>query len=360
MKKINRIFILSILIGFLFFNPALAEKLVIKGSTTVLPIAEKISAAYMANNPGVTIEISGGGSGNGIKAIIDGTTDIGNASRFIKGKELNYALGRNIYPVPFRIAYDCIVPVVHPSNPVADLSVDELKQIYTGEVRNWSQFSGKNHEIAVISRDASSGTYEVWKKKIMDKAAIYPGAVLKPGNSEVVTEVSKNPDAIGYIGLGYYNSLVKMLSVNGIKGNVATTLDGTYPISRPLYMFTRGWPCGETLKFINYVLEPGLGQKQVSSEGFVSLYSTPSPSAIAEIPTLAVIPETPSNIKMVQQFLNTLGYPAGPVDGIKGQKTNAAMVQFKKENGLPIDLRLSESLITSLTDKYMEQAGYQE
>jgi phosphate transport system substrate-binding protein len=343
-------------LGLAFSQTGVAKDLMIKGSTTVLPIAEKISTAYMESNPNVNIRVEGGGSGNGIKAIIDGSTDIGNASRFIKDKELGYARGREIYPIPFRVAYDCIIPVVHPSNPIQNISSEDLKRIYAGEIKNWQAVGGVDAEISVVSRDTSSGTYEVWEKKVMKKDPVYPGVILKASNSEVVAEVSRNPKSIGYIGLGYLNNKVKKLSVDAIEGNVSTTLDGTYPISRPLYMFTRGWPKGETLKFINYVLEPGLGQKYVSQEGFVSLYKTASPSATAETSASEVLPETPANVKMVQQFLNALGYPAGPVDGIKGQKTNAAILQFEKANDLPIDLRLSEDLMDAITEKYMEEA----
>ncbi|MEA1947642.1 MAG: substrate-binding domain-containing protein, partial [Thermodesulfobacteriota bacterium] len=109
---------------------ALAGNIVIKGSTTVLPIAQKVAEAYMKENPEVSISLSGGGSGNGIKAIIDGTTDIADSSRFIKDKEVKLAVEKGVYPVPFRVSYDCIVPVVHPNNPIRDISMDQLKAMY--------------------------------------------------------------------------------------------------------------------------------------------------------------------------------------------------------------------------------------
>ncbi len=271
MKKIN--FVLTIAFSiFCVATFAVAGKIVIKGSTTVLPIAQKVAEAYMKENPEVSISLSGGGSGNGIKAIIDGTTDIADSSRFIKGKEIKLAVEKGVYPVPFRVAYDCIVPVVHPSNPIKDISMDQLKAMYKGEVKNWKEVGGPDKKVVVISRDTSSGTYEVWNKKVMKKDRVYPGALLQASNGAVAQAVAKNKYAIGYIGLGYLNKDVKALTVNGVTGSMETTIDGTFPISRPLFMFTQGWPKGETVKFLNYVLHPAKGQKLVGEAGYVPLY----------------------------------------------------------------------------------------
>jgi phosphate transport system substrate-binding protein len=249
-----------------------AGNIEIKGSTTVLPIAQKVAEAYMKQNPDVKISISGGGSGNGIKAIIDGSTDIADSSRFIKDKEVKMAVEKGVYPVPFAVAYDCIIPVIHPSNPVNNLTLEQLKAIYKGEVKNWKDIGGKDKKIVVISRDTSSGTYEVWEEKVMKKERVFPGALLQASNGAIVQAVSKNENAIGYIGLGYLNDTVKATTVNSIKGTSETTLDGTYPISRALYMFTNGWPKLDTLNFINFVLNPEKGQKYVEETGFVPLY----------------------------------------------------------------------------------------
>jgi phosphate transport system substrate-binding protein len=253
-------------------NSALAGNIVIKGSTTVLPIAQKVAESYMKEHPGVKITISGGGSGNGIKAIIDGTTDIADSSRFIKDKEVKLAVENGVYPVPFSVAYDCIVPVVHPSNSIADLSLEQLKDIYEGKIKNWKDVGGPDRKIVVISRDTSSGTYEVWEKKVMKKEKVYPGALLQASNGAVVQAVAKNKNAVGYIGLGYVNDTVKPTTVNGIEGSEATTLNGTFPVSRPLYMFTNKWPSGDTAKFVNFMLHPEKGQKLVKAAGYVPLY----------------------------------------------------------------------------------------
>ncbi len=252
-------------------SPAFSANIVIKGSTTVLPIAQKVAEAYRKQT-GIDFSISGGGSGNGIKALIDNSTNIADSSRFIKKSEVEMAVVKGIYPVPFAVAYDCIVPVMHPSNPIKGITTAQLKDIYTGKINNWSDVGGENKEIVVISRDTSSGTYEVWHEKVLKKERVFPGALLQASNGAVAQAVSNNTHAIGYIGLGYLNPALKALTVNGVSGSAASTLDGSFPISRPLYMFTNGWPSGETLNFINFVLHPMKGQKYVSEAGFVPLY----------------------------------------------------------------------------------------
>lgn len=266
-------FAMFALVTVLFTTSAVwAGSVQINGSTTVLPIAQKVTEGYMKEYPDVSISVSGGGSGNGIKALIDGTTDIANSSRFIKDEEVKLAVEKGAYPVPFAIAYDCIVPVVHPGNPVKGLSLDQLKDIYTGKIKNWKEVGGSDGEIVVISRDTSSGTYEVWEEKVMKKERVFNGALLQASNGAIVQTVSKNKYALGYLGIGYVDKSVKALTVNGIPGNEETTLSGKFPVSRPLFVFTRGWPSGDTLKFINYMLNPQKGQKFVKEAGFVPLF----------------------------------------------------------------------------------------
>ena len=272
MKKKSFMIMVMALIFIFSTNLVLAGNIVIKGSTTVLPIAQKVAEVYMKEHTNVKISISGGGSGNGIKALIDGSTDIADSSRFIKEKEVKLAVEKGRYPVPFAVAYDCIIPVVHPSNSVANLNMDQLKAIYKGEVKNWKDLGGPDRPIVVVSRDTSSGTYEVWEENVMKKERVYPGALLQASNGAVVQVISKNKNAVGYIGLGYLDSSVKALSVDKIVGSEETTLNGTYPISRPLYMFTAGWPKGDTLNFINFVMHPQKGQKYVADAGYVPLY----------------------------------------------------------------------------------------
>jgi phosphate transport system substrate-binding protein len=264
---------LTILAAVLVAGPALAATTItINGSTTVLPIAQKAIEAYMKAKPEVSISLSGGGSGNGVKALIDGTTDIANSSRFLKDEEIKLAVEKGRFPVPFAIAYDCVVPMVHPSNPLSNLTIDQLKAIYTGEVKNWKGVGGADGPIVVISRDTSSGTYEVWEGKILKGAKVTPDALLQASSGAVVQAVSSNKNAIGYDGIGYLNKSIKALSINGIAGSAATALNGSFPVSRPLFMFTAGWPKGELLLFINWMLNPTQGQKYVKDAGFVPLY----------------------------------------------------------------------------------------
>jgi len=270
-KQLTAIILIGVL-GVIFATGALAGNLVIKGSTTVLPIAQKAVEAYMKANPDVSISLSGGGSSNGIKAIIDGSTDIANASRFIKDKEVKMAVEKGVYPVPYAIAYDSIIPVVHPSNPMTNITLDQLKAIYKGDIINFKELGGPDLKIVVCSRDTSSGTYETWEGKVLKGERVTPRAQIMASNGAIVQAVSNNKYAIGYIGIGYVNSSVKGLTVNGIQGTNETTLNGTYPISRPLFMFTNGWPEGDTLNFINYMLNPEKGQKHVADSGYVPLY----------------------------------------------------------------------------------------
>jgi phosphate transport system substrate-binding protein len=255
-----------------FSVAAHAGNLSVSGSTTVLPIMQKAVEAYMAKNPGVGISVSGGGSGNGIKALIDGTTDIAMSSRFIKDKEVASAVAKGRYPVPYAVAIDAIIPIVHPSNPVADLTLDQLKGIYTGRIKSWKEIGGPDKEIVVISRDTSSGTYESWDELVMQKERVFPRALLQASSGAVVQAVSRNAQAVGYVGTGYLDKSTKALKVGGIEGNQDTAVSGAYPISRYLYVFTPGWPEGEALRFVMFLLHPDKGQDIVRQVGYVPLY----------------------------------------------------------------------------------------
>ena len=249
-----------------------AEELVINGSTTVLPIAQKAAEVYMKENPDISISVSGTGSGDGIKALIDGTTDIANASRFIKNTEITKAIDNGVFPVAHRVALDSIAPVVHPENPVSDLTMKQLKGIYMGQIVNWKEVGGDDKEIVVISRDTSSGTYEVWHNLVLEKERVTPKASLLASNGAVAMAVAKNSYAIGYVGLGYVNKELKMLNVNGVTPTADTTRGGKYPIARGLFMFTDGWPKGVVLDFINFLVSPR-GQKLVDEVKYVPFYS---------------------------------------------------------------------------------------
>ena len=162
-----------------------ADEIVVNGSTTVLPIMQKVSEAYMAANPNVQIALSGGGSGNGIKALLDGLANIAMSSRDIKGSEKELAAKKGINPVRTAVAVDALVPVVNPKNPINELSLDQLKDIYTGKITNWKELGGADANIVVVSRDTSSGTYETWEEMVMKKAKVMPKALLQASNGAV-------------------------------------------------------------------------------------------------------------------------------------------------------------------------------
>jgi phosphate transport system substrate-binding protein len=259
----------------LFFGggPAFAENIVIKGSTTVLPIAQSTLEAFMKANPGVNISLSGGGSGEGVKALIDKSTDIANSSREIKGKEIELAKSKGVNPVATVVAIDAIVPIVNPRNKVKSLSIDQLSQIYQGKITNWKEVGGEDIQIVVISRDSSSGTFEAWAEMVLNKAKVTPRAQMQASSGAIVQAVSKNRYAVGYIGLGYINKSVKPLTVNGVEATIENAFSKTYPVARPLYMYTNGRPAGQTAKYINFVLSPA-GQALVARDGYVPVAGT--------------------------------------------------------------------------------------
>jgi phosphate transport system substrate-binding protein len=246
------------------------SSIVIKGSTTVLPVAQGTLEAFMKKNPGVQMSLSGGGSGEGAKALIDKTAHIANMSREMKKEEIELAKTKGVNPVANVVANDAIVPVVHPKNKVKNLSIDQLSQIYQGKITNWKELGGEDLKIVVISRDSSSGTFESWDHFVMKKSKVAPQAQMLASNGAIVTAVAKNRYAISYLGIGYVNKSVKPLQVNGITASIATALSREYPLSRELYMYTDGDATGDVAKYIDFVKSPE-GQKIVVKEGFVPL-----------------------------------------------------------------------------------------
>ncbi len=245
-------------------------KITITGSTTVLPIAQKAAEVYMKKHPDVQISVAGTGSGDGIKAIIDGTADIADSSRDMKPKEIKLAKAKGVTPVKHTVALDCIVPIVNRRNPVRNLTMEQLKAIYTGRIKSWKEVGGWDKKIVVISRDSSSGTFEVWNKLVLEKLRIRPDAQLQASNGAVAQAVAGNKYAIGYVGIGYLNPRIKALTVNGVAASPAAAKDKSYPIARALYMFTRGRPAGATKDFLDFVKGPE-GQEIVEQEGFVKV-----------------------------------------------------------------------------------------
>lgn len=250
-----------------------ASNIVINGSTTVLPFAQVAVERFATAHPDVKISISGGGTGNGIKALIDKTAEIANASREITQSEIDKAKAGGVEPFETTVALDCIVPMVHPSNPVSNLTIEQLKKIYTGEITNWKEVGGLDEPIAVVGRDSASGTFGTWQEMVIDKgekARVTPRAQVTASSGAMLSTVSANKFAIGYDGIGYINDTVKPVTVEGIKASAATAKDGTYPLARKLHMYTNGAPAGDVKAFIDYMLSAD-GQKIVTDSGFITI-----------------------------------------------------------------------------------------
>lgn len=252
-----------------------------KGSDTLVNLALAWAERYMAHHPEVRISVTGGGSGTGIAALINGTVDIANASRQMKPEEFEAAAANGAEPVEFVVARDAIAVVVHPSNPVDTLTFQQISDIYTGRITNWQDVGGEDRPIVLLSRESNSGTYVYFLENVVrmgneDSELFFsPGTLLMPSSEGITAEVTRNPNAIGYDGLGYVTPEQKVVGVSEEPGNpfvmpsVETVNDDSYPIARPLYMYTAGEPTGRIGTYLQWVI--GEGQSVVPEIGFVPL-----------------------------------------------------------------------------------------
>ena len=269
MKRGIKILMLgAILLGLAL--PCHAEKIVLAGSTTVLPIAQKAAEVYMNNNPQAQISVRGGGSGVGIAAIIEGTCDIADSSRAIKPEELDKANGNGKDVVAHVIAMDGICVIVNPSNNVKALTKKQLRDIFTGGISDWAQVGGNAGKIVVVSRDSSSGTFEAFGELALGGQKVRSDALLQASNQAVASTVASTPNAIGYVGLGYLSSSVRAITYEGVDPSKQAVLTSKYKLGRPLFMYTNGAAKGLTKDFLDFVLGAD-GQKLVEEEGFVAL-----------------------------------------------------------------------------------------
>jgi len=265
--------VMAIIIAALLFSSqgfASSKQITIKGSTTVLPIAQAAAEAFMDKNPAVRISVQGGGSGVGITSLIEKTCDIANSSRKIKDEEIAKAQAVGVVANEIPIAMDGIAVIVHPSNTISSLSRQQIKDIYTGKISDWSELGMRKGKIVVLSRDTSSGTYEAFENLAINKEKVRPDALINASNQAIASTVGNTPGAIGYIGHGYLSKKVKDVSVDGVACTRENILSGKYPLSRPLFMYTNGKPVGDVKAFIDFVLGPQ-GKKIVEEEGFVGL-----------------------------------------------------------------------------------------
>ena len=262
--------------------PGAATSIQNKGSDTLVNVALAWAEAYGQIRTDVQVAVTGGGSGTGIAALINGTVDMANASRQIKEAERENAEANGIEPVEHVVAGDAIAVVVHPSNPVDGLTIPQLSAIYSGEVTNWRQVGGEDRPIVLLSRESNSGTHVFFLEEVVrqgDKESttlFSPDTLLMPSSEGISAEVRQNPNAIGYDGLGYVTHDQKVLAVAPVDGGayvmptVETVKDGSYPIARGLYVYTVGEPEGAILEYLDWIL--GLeGQAIVQDLGFVPL-----------------------------------------------------------------------------------------
>ncbi|MDO8602275.1 MAG: PstS family phosphate ABC transporter substrate-binding protein [Candidatus Omnitrophota bacterium] len=238
----------------------------IKGSDTMVNLSQAWAERYMQENPGDFVAITGGGSGTGISALISGTCDITNASRIIKEKEIALAKQRGINPYEIKVGLDGLAVVVNPDNPVSKLTIDQLAQIFTGKIANWKEAGGVDAKIVLLSREVNSGTHVYFKEHVLrkndpnSKEEFSPGALMLSSSQAIADEVAGNPAAIGYYGMGYISKKQKPIFVAKDEKSeyeaptIENVVNGKYPISRPLLLYTNGAPQGLVKKFVDFVL----------------------------------------------------------------------------------------------------------
>ncbi|MDR1044712.1 MAG: phosphate ABC transporter substrate-binding protein [Candidatus Adiutrix sp.] len=272
MKNFLAVLLAAAFSGLALFRPASLwaseEVLRISGSTTVLPIAQRAAEYFMGLRPAARISVSGTGSGEGLKALLEGATDIATSSRDLKAREIARLKEHGVSLTRHTVAVDCLAVVVHPDNPVDGLSLAQLKGLYDGSLQNWREVGGVDKKVIAINRDVSSGTFETWLEMVLKGARFRADAQMQTSSGGVSYAVSGNRYAIGYLGLGYVTPKVKVLAVDGLKPSPETVRDGRYPLARELYMFTRPDPPQTALDFIGLLGSPA-GRRLVEQEGFI-------------------------------------------------------------------------------------------
>jgi len=262
------------------------QAIINKGSDTMVNLALAWAEAYTGQHPEVLISVTGGGSGTGIAALINGTVDIANASRAMKPEEVERARANGIKPVEHIVADDAIAVVVNPTNPISALTIDQLSDIFTGKITRWREVGGEDRPIVLLSRESNSGTHIYFLENVIRKgekdnagdAARYfsPDTLLMPSSEGISVEVRQNPNAIGYDGLGYVTPDQKTIRVARRAGepyilpSIETVTEGSYPIARSLYMYTSGQPTGIIREYLDWITSAE-GQEIVEELGFVPL-----------------------------------------------------------------------------------------
>ncbi len=251
-----------------------------KGSDTIVNLALAWAEKYQELHSEIRISVTGGGSGTGIASLINNTVDIANASRQIKPEEIENAQANGVEPLEMVVARDAIAVIIHPDNPINELTIQQISAIYTGEITNWSQLGGEDRPIVRLSRETNSGTHVYFLENVLrmgDKNSdllFSTNTLLLPSSEGIIKEVSQNPNAIGYDGLGYVTDEVKVIGVATEMGeeyvfpSVETVNVGTYPIARELYMYTNGQPEGVLAEYMDWIYSDE-AQAIVAELGFV-------------------------------------------------------------------------------------------
>jgi phosphate transport system substrate-binding protein len=274
----------AILTMLVFLSPAFAAKdsIQVKGSDTMVNLGQAWAERYMQENASEFIAVTGGGSGTGISSLISATCDITMSSRNIKDKEISLAKEKGINPYEIKVAMDGLAVVVNPKSPISRLTLDQLARIFTGKITNWKEIGGDDKKIVILSREVNSGTHVYFKEHVLrkgdpnSKEEFAPSALLLSSSQAIADEVAGNTAAIGYYGMGYISAKQKAVLVakdeksEYIAPTVENVINGKYPISRPLFLYTNGSPQGLVKKFIDFVLS-GEGQDIVLKTDFVPI-----------------------------------------------------------------------------------------
>ena len=254
-------------------TPAWAGSVTVKGSDTMVVLGQKWAETYMLTHKDQSVQVTGGGSGTGISALTNGTTDIAESSRTMKDAEKAAIQAKAGQPVTeMVVARDGVTVYVHKSNPLNELTKDQIKQLYTGKVENWKEVGGPNAKVTLYSRENNSGTYVFFKEHVLDNADYAARAQTLPGTAAVVNAVARDKNGIGYGGAAYAKN-IKALKIKkdatspGIAPSAATVKDGSYVLARALFFYTRGAPAGDVKAFVDWVLGAE-GQKVVTEVGY--------------------------------------------------------------------------------------------
>lgn len=285
LKKINFIAVCGVFLSVMMTVPVEAKRrdsIQIKGSDTMVNLVQGWSEEFMKKDPEAFVAVTGGGSGTGIAALINGTCDIVASSREVKSKEKELASKKGVVPQEYKVALDGLAVVVHKDNPISELTMDQLAAIFSGKVKNWKELGGADLNIVVLSREVNSGTHVYFKEHVLrkndpkSKEEFSPDALLLPSSQAIADEVLQNSSAIGYYGMGYIGKDHKAIRVSkdpsskSVYPTISDVISGEYPISRPLYLYTQGEPDGQVKALMDFILSKE-GQSIVSTMDFVPI-----------------------------------------------------------------------------------------